>query len=415
MRHEASDTGAAEGSPWPAAGTIVTRNYLSRARILGESYLEHHPGGRFYVLAVDGLPEGSVLPTGMIRIDGSDLGLPYFHEICFKYNPLELCCALKPSLLSALLDRYGERAAIYLDSDTLVFRPLEEMRSVLGRPAIVLTPHLVKPVPPGPGLGERVMIRCGIFNAGCVAVSASEEARSFLRWWEERLRDQCVERPEDGLRHDQRWLDLVPSLFGSTAVLKDETYNVAFWNLATRILERRDGNFLVNGRPLAFFHFAGYDLATRSYWPIDEHWTEVAAGSPLAALMDLYGELHEKHDHALSSRWEYGFSRFSDGSPIDRVMRALYGGLEPRRRDSFGNPFRVDEVPSFFDWAVSPGPGDSGLSPYLKSLYALRKDVATAFPDVDRKDRAAFLHWASTSGAREMGYDPGLVRSGDRT
>ena len=41
-----------------AACTIVARNYLSQARILAQSYLEHEPNGRFYILVVDGLPEG---------------------------------------------------------------------------------------------------------------------------------------------------------------------------------------------------------------------------------------------------------------------------------------------------------------------------------------------------------------------
>jgi len=42
-----------------AACTIVSRNYLSHARILAESFARHEPDGRFYLLVVDRLPAGS--------------------------------------------------------------------------------------------------------------------------------------------------------------------------------------------------------------------------------------------------------------------------------------------------------------------------------------------------------------------
>ena len=35
------------------ACTIVSKNYLSYARVLARSFLDHHPGGRFFVLLVD--------------------------------------------------------------------------------------------------------------------------------------------------------------------------------------------------------------------------------------------------------------------------------------------------------------------------------------------------------------------------
>ena len=35
-------------------GTIVARNYLAHARVLGRSFADHHPGRRLRVLVVDG-------------------------------------------------------------------------------------------------------------------------------------------------------------------------------------------------------------------------------------------------------------------------------------------------------------------------------------------------------------------------
>src|SRR4051794_1497776 len=84
--------------PSPAACTIISRNYLSHAKILAKSYLEHFPGGRFYLLVVDGLPDGVDPGVAVEVLKASELGIPYFFEMCFKYNVTELSTAVKPSL-----------------------------------------------------------------------------------------------------------------------------------------------------------------------------------------------------------------------------------------------------------------------------------------------------------------------------
>ena len=33
--------------------TIIARNYLAQARVLAETFREHHPDGRFFVLVID--------------------------------------------------------------------------------------------------------------------------------------------------------------------------------------------------------------------------------------------------------------------------------------------------------------------------------------------------------------------------
>ena len=65
----------------PAGCTISFRNYLSHARILMESFARHVPGGRFYLLVVDGLPPGVTLPAGVRLIQPDDLKLPAFGDM----------------------------------------------------------------------------------------------------------------------------------------------------------------------------------------------------------------------------------------------------------------------------------------------------------------------------------------------
>ncbi len=70
--------------------------------------------------------------------------------------------------------------------------------------------------------------------------------------------------------------------------------------------------------------------------------------------------------------------------------------------------------------AIRPGraqdPRDSSweheLGPFLMAIYRARPDVVATFPDVQLRDRDAFLAWARTHGPRELGYDAALAQPG---
>jgi hypothetical protein len=59
--------------------------------------------------------------------------------------------------------------------------------------------------------------------------------------------------------YDQVWLNYALAHCPSHAVLRDPTYNVAFWNLQERKFEARDAEFFCDGKPLATFHFSCFD------------------------------------------------------------------------------------------------------------------------------------------------------------
>ncbi len=406
-----SDPSAATGTP--AACTIIARNYLSHAAVLAESYLKHEPGARFYLLVVDELPQ-TVVPDGVHLIGPDELGLPSFFEMCFKYNVTELCTAVKPAFLSLLLTRYGERSVIYLDPDILVMRPLDKLKTAMRSADIVLIPHLLDPIPrDGLMPSEQDILVAGAYNLGFLALTASEVTKRLLAWWADRLEDGCRVDTAHGLFVDQRWMDLVPGLFPSTTVLRDETYDVAYWNLHSRMPERSGSEFLVGDRPLAFFHFSGFDPREPQTLSRHQSRTIVQKGSALAELLELYADLHRTHGHAVSSRWPYGYSRFSNGVTVSPVFRRLYLGLSAPNRRVFGDPFRAHGPASFFHWATRLHAESGALNPFLEMLYQIRSDLPIAFPDAKGKDREAFLQWARLHGAREMEYPPDIVPSGE--
>ena len=397
-----------------AACTIVSRNYLAQARVLIDSFLRQEPRGRFYALVVDELPPEAELHSDVRVVRPAELGIAYLRELCFKYEVTEFCTALKPSLLSFLLKSLGESIVVYLDPDVWLANPLDEVVRAVEASDIVLTPHVLSPLPQDDrDPTEAEMQSVGVFNLGFLALRNSAETLRFLDWWTDRLRDGCRRDPARGFFVDQKWIDQVPDLFPTYGVLRDPTYNVAYWNLYERSIGRAGDRFLVNGEPLTFFHFSNVDIGGRAFRR--SHWNRetLVAGSALADLINLYGGLVESAGYASTKRWEYGFARFDNGLSITLPMRELYRTLETSRREEFGDPFETDSPDSFFRWAVCPDP-ETGLSPFLQKLYELREDLWQAFPDPRGRDRAAFLEWAASSGAKEMGYEPEFATVGSR-
>jgi GT2 family glycosyltransferase len=392
----------------PSACTIVSRNYLSHARILAASYVTHHPGARFYLLVIDGLPEGCNLGKDIHLVSAHDLRIPYFSDLCFKYDVTELCTAVKPSLLRLLLEQFNEEQVIYLDPDILVMRPLEELIEGLSQANILLTPHLLSPIPQD-GLcpSENDILIAGAYNLGFIGIRKSAVVQEFLSWWEARLKDGCFVDVAQGLMTDQKWIDLVPGMFPTT-VLKDDTYNVAYWNIHSRLLERRGADYLVNGRPVAFFHFSGFNPSTPSIFSKHQNRTTAPAGSALHDLLSRYVALHHEHGFSVSRRWEYGYGVFDNGVKIGLPLRRLYRELSPNERAAFGNPFETTGRQSFLQWATSPA--RDAFSPFALSIYRLRPDVAAAYPDIYGKDKQGFLSWLRTSGSAEFGYDARAMR-----
>ena len=81
-----------------------------------------------------------------------------------------------------------------------------------------------------------------------------------MDWWCKQLYDQCRVALADGVFVDQKWMDLVLSCVESSVLLRHPGYNVAYWNLPHRKISRDGaGQYLVNGEPLRFFHFSGFD------------------------------------------------------------------------------------------------------------------------------------------------------------
>jgi glycosyltransferase involved in cell wall biosynthesis len=401
----------AEGSSTFAACTIVARNYLPQASVLIRSFLQHHPGANVYLLVVDGHPEEGSVPDGVQLIPPDQLPIAYLSELSFKYDVVGLCTALKPSVLRFLLDR-GEERVVFFDPDILITRTLSDLGAALEMPGVLLTPHLLFPLPPdGREPSEPRILSTGVFNLGFIGISACEEVREFLAWWELRVRDGCRIDAAHGFFVDQKWVDLAPTMFTCVRLIRDETYNVAYWNLDSRRISRDpDGSWLVNGRPLSFFHFSGIDFAGLGFLPGRQNRYVLREGDPLRLLIASYVRLLHQNGYAAPPDENYAFAQFENGAPVDRFFRETFVALPANERSRFRSPFSAGEG-SFFQWAVTPDDAIGGLTPYAMTIYRLRPDVMAAYPEVTSGNTEGYLNWLRHQGVREMNFQLRFVGS----
>jgi hypothetical protein len=383
-----------------AAGAIVTADYLPWARVTASSFADHNPGRRFAVVIVDE-PDMSqlraedrfeLLRPANLGID--DRELAWMRLI---YNGLELCCALKPWLLKLLLA--DAPAALYLDSDLLVFDSLRQAAELATRAGVVVSPHALEPrIEDGLMPGDDSLLQVGQFNAGFIAVGRT--GIPFLDWWAQRLARGCTSWDPSVPRRflDQRWLDLVLNYF-PFAVHRDRGANVARWNLAQRRLEMAGDRYTVDGEPLRFFHFSGFDPgepAVLSRLQPPHPRIDLSRCAPLRRLVGDYVE--QLHAAGWVPRRSAAPTPTRDGltssPPVRAAVRAALVqaerlGVAPERGPADWSAVRA--------WLRAPA--SAGGTPwYLWGLWASNATVRSAFPRIPGPDEHRYQSWSVTDG-----------------
>lgn len=385
--------------------TIVSNNYLHFARTLLESVAVHHPQARRFCVMVDSDLEPARALAGEFEAIALDqLHLPDGQDFLFQYTILELNTAVKPWAMQYLL-RQGYENVIYIDPDIRLYRALGEVQQLLENGHdIVLTPHLLDPITDDCRPTELDIRRAGSYNLGFCAVRQSENTHRYLEWWQRKLHRDCVVDVDRGIFVDQSWMDLVPGMFERVAVLRHPGYNIAYWNLAQReVTQTGGGDFLVNGQPLAFFHFSG--LNPEQPHTVSKHQNRLTFADINAAarcLFEDYARVAIGNGAASYGRLPYGFGHYIDDTLITPAERARFRKDPELREQCGGHPFKHPEILS-----LRPKPGsaysvDLGIDPaHTYRLQFLYRSLLGRVPE-----RAALV----ALGPR-MGRRWGMVRT----
>jgi hypothetical protein len=319
--------------------TSITSNYLPKARVLAASIRRHDPDAVIHLVLCDVPPPKLDLgaePFDHLHSIG-DLGIPDLERWLFKHDVVELCTAAKGPALWKILGEHRADQVFFFDPDIVLLDDPAELHARLAQTNVVLTPHLVAPEQTEEGVVDNEIsgLRHGAYNLGFLGVRRTPAGTEFARWWRDRLLAHCYADIPAGLFTDQRWCDLAPGLFEGVTVLRDKRYNVATWNLSHRQVSKGgDGKLEVDGRPVLFFHFSGFDSGAqmenlRKYAPLR---------SPLFELHHWYVAEMDRHGQRELGGLEHAYARYRDGTPIPARHRRAYR-RRPDLQARFPDPF----------------------------------------------------------------------------
>ncbi len=241
------------------AFTICSNNYLGRAKVVADTFLQHHPDFDFTIFLVDHRSDkvdyNFFSNASVVDIETI---CPYVNDLSLKYNIIELNTAVKPAAFLYLAKK-GYSTIIYLDPDLKIYDRFTEVEEALLTNNIVATPHFGSPIDDGKFPSEIDFALFGLYNLGFLAVKNTPETVRFLEWWHERLMKYCYTHIEKGMFTDQIWINYAPLFFDGFYILKHKGYNIANWNLYERRLSiENDIVFVNNTEKLKFFHYSHY-------------------------------------------------------------------------------------------------------------------------------------------------------------
>lgn len=359
---------SSEPSQGLAIFTICSNNYVQMARILLTTAKRFHPEATVYLCLADAIvPEPDFYPADCTVVAADALGIPDFPAFVFRYDVLELNTAVKPFMFQHLLAA-GHDTVLYFDADIEVFSRLDQILTPLQDGAsFVVTPHLCAPSEGGAFPDDVDIMRAGIYNLGFLGVRAADETDAILAWWARRLQYQCVNDMDAGVFVDQKFMDLLPGFAEHVHILRDPTVNIAYWNLTQRTLAFEDGRWTVDGRPLGFFHFSGFNPERmHRLSKYTDGFQRDAIPPSLLRLMQHYAEQLQANGHGRIPAGLYAFGRFASGTRVPDIARKMF-------RDKHiawsGDPFHSYEAhlraPMPGQWAGSSAAIVTNLMGYL--------------------------------------------------
>lgn len=336
--------------------TSAAVNYLPKVRALCRSVRRFHPEAVIHLALADERPAwltGEGEPFDEI-LEISQLGIPNWRAWSFMHNIVELSTAIKPFALKHLLDRQDCGAVVYFDPDMVLFSRVDDILATLAESNVALTPHQNKPETTLQAVwdNEVTSLNMGIFNLGFIGVRNTPEGHRFANWWSERTYHFCRSDVHNGFFTDQKWINFAPVFFDGVAIIKSSRHNVATWNLTTRVMTgTRDAGFTVDGEPLGFYHFTGFDSGAHRVMAVKN----ASGNAAVQELIAWYERETSSSAGPARERTSWAFGQFSDGTPIESPHRWLYRERLDLQK-AFPNPYLagMGEL-SFHEWCETEG------------------------------------------------------------
>ena len=234
--------------------TIITPDHLYKAQSLFDSISLFDSDVSYHILTTDKVqvPNELIKLYSIQELSETDLMSKKIFE---KYNTQfdELRWSLKPAFISYILKNNPEASVIYCDCDFCFFGSTSYLFNLVNTGSILLTPHWRPLDPIKSPINFKLNYRDGLFNAGCI--TANYKGLNALEWWGNACLSSCENNREQGLYHDQRYLDLMPIYFPETIICRHLGINIADWNLHQRDKLCPAGTVIETKWPITLIHF----------------------------------------------------------------------------------------------------------------------------------------------------------------
>ena len=351
------------------AFTIVAKNYIGLARILGHSLSKVNPDINFKIFVADEFPQNvkSLPDNVIISRKVLDYSSEEWTDMSFKYDLTEFCTSIKPGVFKYLFAQ-GYDKVLYFDPDIYIFSSINTILQRLEDYDMVLTPQIA-------GIhidytGEHpewAMNVNGIFNLGFCGMRKSLITDKIILWWQKRLKTECFADRTIGNFTDQKWMDWMPGLLSNEHlyISHDLGMNMAPWNYFERELFKKDDTlyvrFRTNDNPqhefrLVFIHFAGYDYhKMKQGFIVRKRIENLQEYKDLHLATDIYCKAIANNKDIFDEfiTLPYTYSSYDNGIPISTFHRRLYHGYS-KKYGSVRNPFSTNKE-SFYSMIKKKG------------------------------------------------------------
>jgi glycosyltransferase involved in cell wall biosynthesis len=365
--------------------TAVSMAELARARLLAESLSRHHPGAGFTVLVTDDIAR-SVEGEPFDALGPDELGVECLEPLSRGCGPRTLALALRPWLLSRLLEGAAPDPVVWLCPEACVYAPLDELAELSVEHETVATPG-----------GERLL-----------ALGGGGRARSLLPDWTRRVIDGAwrLDGALDNLllsRELDRLRDATPadpdvaaalrtpppSGLGEAHILAGAGWAAGPEALTAGPLEIDDaGKVKVGNEPLRVFDFR--ELPGE-------------LGGPVAELAARYAADLERHGHSMLRDTPFGHGVLARGDRLGQRLRRE--AAEAAREGAVQASLLCERgAKELLAWLREPAPegGTAGVNRFHYGLYRDHLWMRRYYPQLDTGDAPRLLDWVRGHGREEI-------------
>lgn len=224
---------------------VYSHEYYSRFLVLYRSIRKFHPDSGLFLYGWN----------TDLKPDDNNIVFTRVNNNC--NDPREVFNDMQPREILRLFSE-GIENIVAIGSDCELFAPLTEIEDALKEYDVILTPNIACP-----SKGDQISLtglwQVGMINGDFIAIKNTDNSKKILEWYGEVCSKYFINNTSRGLFYNQIWISMIPFLFDGVKILRNRSYNTAYWNIMDYDFNYTDKKYYTPDGELKFFHYSGYD------------------------------------------------------------------------------------------------------------------------------------------------------------